>query len=140
MLKFDTVNGSIIDLGLSLVFIATIFWGIYTTLIKIHFDKFDSMVFMRNIVIIVEVLLLITVFVTGEITQITSIDISTIIGLFAMALVADVISNITFFIGITNLSPIKANVIFLFAPVIALIASNIVLNESLTLYQRNHSK
>ncbi|MGE5328348.1 MAG: EamA family transporter, partial [Deltaproteobacteria bacterium] len=72
---------------------------------------------------------------TGELYQIGKLTLLQISLLLLAGVIADALSNITFFVGVTRVSAIKANIIFLLAPIISLVVTRTTLNENLTSQQ-----
>jgi len=124
-----------LDFGAFMVLLGAIFWAIYTMLIRKYFSDVSPIIFCRNIIIMNCLFFFVTIIFTGELFQLGNLTLLQIGLLLLAGIIADAFANITFFLGITKVSAIKANVIFLLAPIISLVVARITLNESLTLQQ-----
>ncbi|MGE5473868.1 MAG: DMT family transporter [Ignavibacteriales bacterium] len=135
MLNF---SGSVkygLDFGAFIVLLGAIFWAIYTTLIRKYFSDVSPIIFCRNIIMMNCLFFFVTILCTGELFKIGGFTLLQIGMLLLAGVIADAFSNITFFLGVTKVSAIKANIIFLLAPIISLAVTRATLNESLTTQQ-----
>ena len=124
-----------LDFGLFLVFLGAVAWALYAMLIRKYFSQVNPIIFCRNVIGLNAMFFFFTIIITKEIFLLNTLSVKLILGLIAAGLIADAISNITFFLGMTKVSAINANIILLLAPVISLIVSKITLNESLAQQQ-----
>lgn len=124
-----------LDFGAFVVLLGAVCWSIYTMLIRKYFSDVSSIIFCRNILIMSCIFFFITILFTGELYQIGKLTLLQISLLLLAGVIADALSNITFFVGVTRVSAIKANIIFLLAPIISLVVTRTTLNENLTSQQ-----
>jgi len=135
VVNFSELSVDALDLGLILVIIAALFWGLYTLGIKKFFQESDPLEFCMNTNLLVALYFLITIICVDEFKLLLQINFKTIFALIIVGLIADAFSNITFFKSITMLSAVKANIIFIFTPIVTLLVSALVLKEGMNMQQ-----